>query len=82
MRKTRLAARIPAGGNDSMLGKQIPPGEQDGSFLERAESGEFRGAALRMLFHAHNDLVEAKGGVAFQPFADAFLPCAAPRHEP
>ena len=66
--------------NDSMLGEQIPPGSQDGSFLARAEGGAFRGAALHMLFREHNALVQKKGGVAFHPFAPIYLPCAAPSY--
>jgi len=62
--------------NDSMLGEQIAPGAQDGSFLTRAEGGAFRGAALRMLFREHNAFVKEKGGVAFHPFAPTYLPLA------
>ena len=59
-----------------MLGKQIPPGTQDCVFLDRAESGAFRGPALRLLFLQHNKLVKAKG-VAYHPFGEKFLPYAA-----
>jgi hypothetical protein len=44
-----------------MLGEQIPPGEQDGTFLEDAESGALRGPAMRLIFIMHNYFVCEKG---------------------